>query len=69
MANPCPRRGESSSPNGSEIQGAVTIATPHNHGDGKAEHGCKGRPTQGEQHGLDQINGEILPSVLRLLPQ
>ena len=34
----------------SEIQRTVTIATPHHHGDGEAEHGCEGCPGEGEQH-------------------
>jgi len=34
----------------SEIQRTVTVATPHHHGDGEAEHGCEGCPGEGEQH-------------------
>ena len=47
----------------SEIQGAVTVASPDHHGDGETEHGGQGRPTQSEQHALDLLILEILPRV------
>ena len=50
----------------SEVQGAVTVASPDDHGDGEAEHGGQGRPTQSEQHALDRFSGEILPRVKHL---
>ena len=47
----------------SEVQGAVTIASPDHHGDGETEHSGQGRPTQSEQHALDLLILEILPRV------
>ena len=47
----------------SEVQGAVTIASPDDHGDGETEHGGQGRPTQSEQHALDHLTAGILPRV------
>jgi len=53
----------------SEVQGAVTIASPDDHGDGETEHGGQGRPTQSEQHALDHLTAEILPRVRHLFVQ
>ena len=50
----------------SEIQGAVTVASPDHHGDGETKHGRQGRPTQSEQHALDRLNVEILPRIRNL---
>ena len=50
----------------SEVQGAVTIASPDDHGDGETEHGGQGRPTQSEQHALDHLTVGILPRVRHL---
>ena len=50
----------------SEVKGSVAVASPHNHGNGEAEHGGQGRPTQSEQHALDRFSGEILPRVKHL---
>lgn len=54
--------------NQSEVQGAVTIASPDNHGDGETEHGSQGRPSQSEQHCLDRSIVGILPRVQHLFP-
>ena len=50
----------------SEIQGAVTVASPDHHGDGKTEHGGQRRPTQSEQHALDRLNVGILLRIRHL---
>ena len=34
----------------SEVQCSVSVATPHNHGDGEAEYGGERCPGNGEQH-------------------
>ena len=47
----------------SEVQSAVTITSPNDHGDGETEHCCQGRPTESEQHALDRLISEILPRV------
>ena len=36
----------------SEVEGAVAVATPNDHGDREAEHGGQGSPGEGEQHGV-----------------
>ena len=50
----------------SEIQGAVTVATPDHHGDGETEHGGQGSPTQSEQHALERLTVLILPRIRHL---
>ena len=48
----------------SEIQGAITVATPDDHGDREAECGGQCSPGESEQHVLDRSNAKILPRVL-----
>ena len=40
----------------SEVEGAVAVTSPDDHGDREAEHGGQGSPGEGEQHGcVEQV--------------
>lgn len=47
----------------SEVDGAVAVASPHNHGNGETEHRGQGSPGEGEQH-RDQAGVLSLTSLL-----
>jgi hypothetical protein len=47
----------------SEVDGAVAVAAPDNHGNGETEHRGQGSPGEGEQH-RDQASALSLTSLL-----